>query len=68
MSSPSGGVMVNVLVTGLPFIASYCGSLVGRTNDLEFTKCSCAVLLEGLMLVAVKFPQSSSDKCFILLF
>lgn len=57
-----------VLMTGLLFSASYYGFFVGKTDDLEFTKPIYTVQLEGLMLVAVEVPQSSSDKCFVLLF
>lgn len=55
-------------MTDLCFIASYYVFLVGKTNDLELTKPIYTVWLEELMLVAVEVPQSSSDKCFIVLF
>lgn len=71
MCSPQkccGGVMVRVLMTLLLLIASYNVFFVRRTNNLELIKLIYIVRWEGLSLLAVEVPESSSDKCFRLLF
>lgn len=60
--------MVRVLMTLLLLSASYNVFFVRRTNNLELIKLIYIVRWEGLSLLAVEVPESSSDKCFRLLF